>query len=137
MTDTLEKGRLGPSFDDFALEHGLERHAIAAFIYCRSAVADLDAIASQEAACRAYADTHGLRIVGVYSDNGVSGMDASRSELSVLIKAVAAQEQPCVVLVDGTERIARDLDALKDVKQRLQMAGATLCSIGSPASDER
>lgn len=97
-----------------------------AFIYCRSGVADDAAIATQEAACRAYAEAHNLPVVSVFRDNGVSGATASRSGLEALIEAVKGSDGPSIVLIDQSERLARNPLLFREVETQLNNAGAKL-----------
>ena len=97
-----------------------------AFIYCRSAVADVDAVASQEAACRAYAETHGLSVVGVHSDDGVSGMDMSRVGLDAVLDSLTSGR---VVLVDNPARLSRNPDTYARIAERIAAKGARIVAV--------
>lgn len=97
-----------------------------AYIYCRSAVTDEAAIAAQETACRVYAEVNSLSVVGVFHDNGVSGVTASRSGLEALIEAVKGSDGPSVVLIDRSERLARNPLLFREVQTQLKNAGARL-----------
>lgn len=78
-----------------------------AWVYCRVARPDPDALESQRLHLLDYADRQGLSIVGVTAENG-SGLDYSRIGLCDVL--VAAEDGLIdVVLVQKLSRLGRDV----------------------------
>jgi len=86
-------------------------------IYCRTACSPGmekdDALHAQEKECRAYAETHGMEVTGVYYDPGISGMTADRPGWQAMMQVLQNASAPHGVLIRDITRLARDL-ALSD-----------------------
>ena len=107
-----------------------------AIIYCRFSprpnVKDCDSCEKQAERCIAYwrAKDYGP-CTAIYMDKDVSGGDLSRPRLNAAIEAL---KPGSVLLVDSSDRLARDLLVNLTIRQRVADAGATIeYANGSPA----
>ena len=100
-----------------------------AYIYCRSAIEDAQAIAAQESNCRAFAEAQGLSIASVHSDNGVSGSRRSRPGLDELMQVLGSDGEPAIVLVEDISRISRNHEGFAQIKEQLSLHGAKLVEL--------
>lgn len=67
---------------------------------------------NQERAIRAYADTHGLEVVNIYSDEGFSAKTAKRPQLQEMLKAIASKNSDVSgVVVYNLSRLSRSVDS--------------------------
>ena len=80
-------------------------------IYSRfsTAMQDARSIDDQERRCRAYAATHGMRVVDVYADAAESGSHLERAGMQRLLADARARAPFRGVLVDDLSRLSRDL----------------------------
>lgn len=95
-----------------------------AVIYCRQASANDEGIQRQEYICRTYAGEHGLEIAEVFRDNGFSGSTADRPGLKALLSFLQQAEPGMVVLVERHDRLARDLQVLRDLFDEFGKTGS-------------
>lgn len=77
-----------------------------AYLYCRTAYPDKNALETQKRNLTAYAEAQDFTITGVVSENG-SGLDYSRAGLREIMWAVA-EEDIDVLLVENFSRLGRD-----------------------------
>lgn len=94
-------------------------------IYVRTSTTNNeDSIPAQEAACRAYAEQHGLEVEGVYADEGTSG-GLGLQDRDALSEAVLAVEEGRVegLLVHRLDRLARELHVQEATLSRVWQAG--------------
>jgi len=79
-------------------------------IYARVSTADQDA-STQEKQCRDYCERLGYEVIRVYTDNGVSGIKASRPAFNELLADMRLMRFGCVV-VTRLDRMGRSLQHL-------------------------
>lgn len=91
--------------------------------YARLAAADPDVLASQRAACRAYAERNGYEIVAEFCDDGYSGSSLSVPGLDALCEFVAPGD---VVIAVCPERIGRGLEVHLALKKKLEQKESTI-----------
>ena len=87
-----------------------------AYLYCRTAHPDKDALEAQKRNLTAYAEAQDFTITGVVSESG-SGLDYSRAGLHEAMWAVAEKDVD-VLLIANLSRLGRDT-----YKMRLCCAG--------------
>jgi DNA invertase Pin-like site-specific DNA recombinase len=87
-----------------------------------------DSIEAQVRACREYAAAHGLVIVGVYSDEAISGKGSKTAERRQYQKLLrdCGKEQFTVILIHKYDRIARNLGEHVNLEAKLKEKGVQL-----------
>jgi len=80
------------------------------WIYCRVAHADAFALAAQQKRLEAYAEKHGLEVIGVTAEHA-SGLDNSRRGLREVVQAVDTGMVD-LLLVASLSRLGRDVMAM-------------------------
>lgn len=111
-----------------------------AFIYCRVSTEEqaregysLDA---QEKLCVKFAQEHGYTVAGVYRDEGRSGTSLHRPALQDMLARCQQDGNVSAVVVQETDRLARNtLDHLT-IRAVLNKAGAELISVAQPMLDD-
>jgi len=90
----------------------------------------------QEAAIRDYCKAQNLRLVAMFSDEGISGSNGldSRRGLARAIAGVEAGESSAIV-VHKLDRLARDLQLQETTISMLQAAGAAVVSVSEPSTN--
>ncbi len=90
----------------------------------------------QEQAVRAYCRSNGLRLVAMFSDEGLSGSNGLDTRRG-LCEALAHVEtgQASAVVVYRLDRLAHDLILQEVTIQRLQAIGAAVLSVSEPDTD--
>lgn len=111
-----------------------------ALIYCRVSTEEqaeqgysLDA---QERLCRDYAKNNGYRCLDVYRDEGRSGTNLNRPALQAAMERIRAGGSVDAVLVQETDRLARNTNDHFAVKAVLRKAGVRLISVAQPMLDD-
>ncbi|MGD0438863.1 MAG: recombinase family protein [Bryobacteraceae bacterium] len=98
---------------------------------------DGDGFERQRAAAKSYAVAHGLKIVQVFQDRGVSGTKdptenlASRPAWIAMLSAIAANGVRTIV-IEKLGRLARDLMVQEHILADLSRRGITLVSVAEP-----
>lgn len=90
---------------------------------------DGDGLARQELAVRGWAEAQGVELADVYRDEGVSGTTEVRDGLAALLLAIEEGGPGAVVVVEGLDRLARDLMVQEVVLRELDGLGARLVSV--------
>jgi site-specific DNA recombinase len=111
-----------------------------ALVYCRVSTEEqakegysLDA---QEKYCRQYTQRNGFKVARVFRDEGKSGTNLDRPALKDLL-AIAQQEKNIdAVIVQETDRLARNTKDHLTIKALLQKAGVRLISVAQPMLDD-
>lgn len=104
-------------------------------IYAQSATKpNPDGIAAQIATCQSHSQQQGWDIVLTATDEGVSGLTLDRSGLAEILALVASGGVD-IVLADGSERFARDIDVLQNIIAICKDHGVKCHSPASALSD--
>ncbi len=109
-------------------------------IYCRVSTEEqaeqgysLDA---QEKYCRQFAHQNGYRVAAVYRDEGKSGTTLDRPALQELLSSIQQRKFVQAVIVQETDRLARNTKDHLTIRALLQKAGVTLISVAQPMLDD-
>lgn len=109
-------------------------------IYCRVSTEEqaekgysLDA---QEKLCRDFAQRGNYRIVGVYREEGKSGTNLDRPALQELLSKCTKDSQIDAVIIQETDRLARNTRDHLTIKAVLKKGGARLISVAQPMLDD-
>jgi DNA invertase Pin-like site-specific DNA recombinase len=106
------------------------------FLYLRvsgKSQIDGDGFARQEAAIRAYAKAHDIKLVRVFKEEGVSGTKelADRPAFVAMMEALHSNGVK-LVLVESLSRLARDLMIQESILHDLKRHGFQLVSVAEP-----
>ncbi len=94
---------------------------------------DCDSCKKQAERCRIYCIQQGHRIAGLFEDKAVTGGVLDRPGLS---KAIAALKPSYVLVVDRSDRLARDMLVNLTIRHQVDRQGATIeYADGSPADN--
>ena len=111
-----------------------------ALIYCRVSTEEqaergysLDA---QEKYCRNFAENNGYKVIDVYRDEGKSGTNLDRPALKDLLTRIQEEKSIGAVVVQETDRLARNTKDHLTIRALLQKAGAKLISVAQPMLDD-
>jgi site-specific DNA recombinase len=111
-----------------------------ALVYCRVSTEEqaqegysLDA---QEKYCRQFAQNNGYDVFGVYRDEGKSGTNLDRPALQDLLAKIQQDKSINAVLVQETDRLARNTKDHLTIKALLQKADTRLISVAQPMLDD-
>ncbi|MDD3926879.1 MAG: recombinase family protein [bacterium] len=110
------------------------------FIYCRVSTEEqadkgfsLDA---QEKLCSEFAQSNGYKIIGVYRDEGKSGTTINRPALTEMLSRCNKDISLSAVIVQETDRLARNTKDHLTIKATLQKAKIKLISVAQPMLDD-
>jgi len=111
----------------------------AAVIYTRFSprpnAEECDSCEKQEERCRAYCEHKGYRVVGVHSDEAVTGGVFERPALAAAIDSLGACEGGPVLVVDAVDRLARDMLVNLTIRYQVEKAGGRIeYANGTPTS---
>lgn len=110
-----------------------------AVVYCRvSSQGQLKGLSldTQEEACRAYCDQHGIEVAEVFMERGESATTADRTELQRMLSYCRKQRgQIHFVVVYVLDRFARNQYDHHALKAFLAKLGVTLRSVAQPIDD--
>jgi len=111
-----------------------------ALIYCRVSTEDqakegysLDA---QEKFCGKFAQEYGYQKTGVYRDEGKSGTNLDRPALKDLLAKCQQDKSINAVIVQETDRLARNTKDHLTIRAILKKAGIKLISVAQPMLDD-
>jgi len=92
-----------------------------------------DGFPRQLAAVKSYAKSHGIKIVRIFREEGVSGTKdmANRPAFSEMLEALHSNGVR-LVLVERLDRLARDLMIQESIIQDLKRSGLQLVSVAEP-----
>jgi site-specific DNA recombinase len=111
-----------------------------ALIYCRVSTEEQAqegySLETQEKYCRQFAKNNGYRIVGVYRDEGRSGTTLDRPALKDLLSRVQQEQSINALVVQETDRLARNTKDHLTVRALLQKAGVRFISVAQPMLDD-
>lgn len=111
-----------------------------ALIYCRVSTEEqaehgysLDA---QEKLCRSFAENNGYTVMSVFRDEGKSGTTLNRAALKDLLSMCQEDKSIGVVIVQETDRLARNTKDHLTIRAILKKAGVKLISVAQPMLDD-
>jgi len=111
-----------------------------ALVYCRVSTEEqaekgysLDA---QEKLCRSFAENNGYGVLNVFRDEGKSGSTLNRAALKDLLSKCQEDKSVSAVIVQETDRLARNTQDHLTIKALLQKAGVKLISVAQPMLDD-
>lgn len=86
-------------------------------------------VAEQEAAIRAWAKQHGTRVLRVFADEGVSGLELSRPGLDACLNFLATSPEKGTVVLWSRDRLVRPEDPIDGLvmERQIRYAGWELC----------
>jgi len=109
-------------------------------IYCRVSTEEQAekgfSLDTQEKFCRDFAERSGYRVAGVFRDEGKSGTTLDRPALQDLLAKCTEGESIAAVVVQETDRLARNTHDHLTVRAVLQKAGVKLISVAQPMLDD-
>lgn len=94
-----------------------------AFIYDRYATTTTTILDIRLDRCRAYASSRGWEIVGTWLDLGDHALGDYRPQFTALCLALQETRGPVVCLVDGWDRLSRDLAHRRSMRTSVRLAG--------------
>jgi site-specific DNA recombinase len=111
-----------------------------ALIYCRVSTEEqaeqgysLDA---QEKFCRDFAQNNGYEIAGVFRDEGRTGTNLDRPALKDLLANCQEDKSIGALIVQETDRLARNTKDHLTIKALLQKSGVKIISVAQPMLDD-
>ena len=111
-----------------------------ALIYCRVSTEEQaknnNSLRTQEILCRRFAESSGHKVAAVYVDDGKSATNLNRPALQDLIARCQQDKSIDAVIVQETDRLARNTNDHLTVKAVLKRAGVKLISANQPMLDE-
>jgi len=111
-----------------------------ALIYCRVSTEEQAqegySLEAQEKYCRQFARNTGYEVVGVYRDEGKSGTNLDRPALKDLLSKVQEEKSINALIVQETDRLARNTKDHLTIRALLQKAGVRLISVAQPMLDD-
>lgn len=109
-------------------------------IYCRVSTEEQAekgySLDTQEKLCRDFAERNGFHVGGVYRDEGKSGTSLARPALQDLLAKCSESELISAVIVQETDRLARNTHDHLTIRALLQKAGVKLISVAQPMLDD-
>lgn len=111
-----------------------------AFIYCRVSTEEQAekgySLETQEKYCRQFAQNNGYKVVAVYHDEGKSGTTLDRPALKDLLTRIQEEKSIDAVIVQETDRLARNTKDHLTIRALLQKANVKLISVAQPMLDD-
>jgi len=111
-----------------------------ALIYCRVSTEDQAkegySLEAQEKFCSRYAQDNGYQVAGVFRDEGKSATTLDRPALKDLLAQCQQDKSVNAVLVQETDRLARNTKDHLTIRAILKKAGIKLISVAQPMLDD-
>ena len=111
-----------------------------ALIYCRVSTEEQVqqgySLEAQEKFCRQFALSNSYEVAGVYRDEGKSGTNLDRPALQELLSRVQQEKIIAAVIVQETDRLARNTKDHLTIRALLQKLGTKLISVAQPMLDD-
>jgi len=111
-----------------------------AIIYCRVSTEEQAhegfSLDVQEKYCRNFAQHNNFRIAGVYRDEGKSGTTLDRPALKDMLEKCQKDKSINAVIIQETDRLARNTQDHLTIKALLQKADVKLISVAQPMLDD-
>ncbi|MET7617126.1 recombinase family protein [Streptomyces sp. NPDC005408] len=105
-----------------------------AFIYDRHATTSTAILGIRLDRCRAYAQSRGWEIAGIWLDLGDHALGHYRPQFEALCVAMDTATDPAVCLVDNWDRLTRNAAQSADMRRRIGHAGGH-CETAEGESD--
>lgn len=109
-------------------------------VYCRVSTEEQAekgySLDTQEKLCRDFAGRSGYTVAGVYRDEGKSGTTLDRPALQDLLGKCGNGQPVSAVIVQETDRLARNTHDHLTIRALLQKAGVRLISVAQPMLDD-
>jgi len=111
-----------------------------ALIYCRVSTEEQAekgySLEAQEKLCQSFAKSNGYKEVGVYRDEGKSGTTLNRPALKDLLSKCQEDKSISAVIVQETDRLARNTKDHLTIKAILKKTDTKLISVAQPMLDD-
>jgi DNA invertase Pin-like site-specific DNA recombinase len=111
-----------------------------AVIYCRVSTEEQaetgHSLETQEKFCRQFAQRSGYAVVGVYRDEGKSGTTLDRPALRELLLRIQKNNSVQAVIVQETDRLARNTKDHLTIRALLEKGNVKLISVAQPMLDD-
>lgn len=91
---------------------------------------------AQEKFCQKFAEVNGYKIVGVFRDEGKSGTNLNRPALQDLLAKCQQDKSIDSVIVQETDRLARNTKDHLTIRAILKKAEVKLISVAQPMLDD-
>src|SRR6516165_6019973 len=109
-------------------------------IYCRVSTEEQAekgySLDTQEKLCRDFANRSGFHVAGVYRDEGKSATSLNRPALQDLLAKCTESKSIDAVVVQETDRLARNTHDHLAIRAILQKASVKLISVNQPMLDD-
>lgn len=109
-------------------------------IYCRVSTEEQAekgySLDTQEKLCRDFAERNGYQVAGVFRDESKSGTKLDRPALQDLLAKCTKGTSIAAVIVQETDRLARNTHDHLTIRALLQKAGVKLISVAQPMLDD-
>ena len=109
-------------------------------VYCRVSTEEQAekgySLDTQEKLCRDFAERNGYRVAGVFRDEGKSGTTLGRPALQELLAKCTDGEPIGAVIVQETDRLARNTHDHLTIRALLKKANIKLISVNQPMLDD-
>lgn len=110
------------------------------FIYCRVSTEEQAdkgySLDTQEKLCRDFAERNGHKVLGVYRDEGKSATNLDRAALQELLSRCTKESGIAAVIVQETDRLARNTKDHLTIRAVLKKAGTKLIPVARPMLDD-
>ena len=110
------------------------------FIYCRVSTEEQAdkgySLDTQEKLCHDFAERNGYAVIGVYRDEGKSATNLDRAALQELLSRCTKENGIDAVIIQETDRLARNTKDHLTIKAVLKKAGTKLISVAQPMLDD-
>lgn len=111
-----------------------------ALIYCRVSTEEQAekgySLEAQEKFCREFAQNNGHEVVGVFRDEGRSGTTLDRPALKDALSRCQQDKSVKALLIQETDRLARNTKDHLTIKSLLRKAGVKIISVAQPMLDD-
>lgn len=97
---------------------------------------DKHSLNAQKQLCKEFADRNGFVVVKIFEDPGKSASSLNRPALQEMLGYCASHKEVKAVLVQDTDRLARDVQGHLTIKASLRKVGVQVISISQPAIDD-
>lgn len=107
-----------------------EGEQVRAFIYDRHATTSTVILDIRLDRCRAYAESRGWEVAGIWLDLGDYALGHQRPQFDGLCVAMGLETGPVICLVDDWDRLTRDASQSAVMRRRIGQAGGHCVTVG-------